>query len=157
MPYVFFHNHFPDIADKETRTVTVLNNSEWNLPPAHYSLLEMYCNDPGCDCRRVFFCVVSSLTKGVEAVIAYGWESPKFYAKWMGGDNPDVIKNLKGPVLNVGSPQSNLAPSILRLVEDVILQNQAYVERIKIHYRMFRHNIDTRSKQNKLKKNKRKA
>ena len=49
---------------------------------AEYAFLEMYCNEPGCDCRRVFFSVVSSRTQAPEAVIAYGWESAKFYRKW---------------------------------------------------------------------------
>ncbi len=149
MPYVLFHNYFPDIAEEETRTVIVLNNSEWNLPHAQYALLEMYCDDPGCDCRRVFFYVISSLTKDVEAVIAYGWESHEFYAKWMrDNDDPEVIKNLKGPVLNFGSPQSDLAPLILKMVKDLVLQDQAFIERIKTHYWMFRHRIDIRLKNN---------
>ena len=81
MPYVLFHDYYPDIAEQETRTITVLENSSWNLPPAHYSLLEMYCDEPGCDCRRVFLYVMSSLTEQVVAVIAYGWENPEFYTK----------------------------------------------------------------------------
>ncbi len=81
MPFVLFHDYFPEIAEQETRTITVFENSAQDLPPAHYSLLEMYCDEHGCDCRRVFFSVVSSLTRKVESVIAYGWESPEFYAK----------------------------------------------------------------------------
>lgn len=157
MPFVSFHDYFPEIAERETRAVTVFENSPWDLPPGHYSLIEMYCDEPNCDCRRVFFYVVSSLKKDVESIIAYGWESSKFYAKWMGDDDPDVIKDLKGPVLNLGSPQSDLAPSILRMVKEVVLQDQAYIERIKTHYWMFRHHIDTKSKRNKESKKKRRA
>lgn len=54
MPYSLFHSRFPDVAERETRTVTVIDSSDFNLPPAHYSFLEMFCDDPGCDCRRVF-------------------------------------------------------------------------------------------------------
>ena len=143
MPYVLFHDYFPEVAEQETRTITVFENSEVGLPPAHYSLLEMYCDEQGCDCRRVFFCVVSSLTKRIEAVIAYGWENREFYTKWMGDNDPTIISELKGPVLNLGSPQSKLAPRLLKMIQDVILPDQAYMQRVKTHYWMFRNRIDT--------------
>jgi len=144
MPYVFFHEHFPEIAERETRTITILEQSSSGLPPGQYSLVEMYCDERGCDCRRVFFYVVSSLKKNkdVEAVIAYGWESPEFYARWMRDDSPRMIEELQGPILNMGSPQSSLAPAILQIVKDIILQDKAYVERIKSHYAIFRDRID---------------
>jgi hypothetical protein len=104
MPYVMFHEYFREIAKRETRSFTVFNNIE--LPAGDYGLLEMYCNEPGCDCRRVFFSVISSVTKQVEAVIAFGWESSKFYAEWLGNGDAQIINELKGPILNLGSPQS---------------------------------------------------
>lgn len=140
MPYTPFSNYFPDIVGHETRSITILNNSE--LPAGTYSLLEMYCDEPGCDCRRVFFAVVSSITKNIEAVIAYGWESPEFYIKWMGDNDPDIIKELIGPTLNLSSPQSRLAPAILKMVKNVVLQDQTYVQRLKTHYKMFRAKIE---------------
>lgn len=142
MPYVSFHDYFPDIAEQETRSFTVLEDPE--LPPGSYALAEMYCNEPGCDCRRVFFSVLSSLTKRIEAVIAYGWESPRFYTQWMGDNDPEIIKELKGPTSNLLSPQSDLAPAILKVVRDVVLQDRAYVERLKDHYKMLKHYIDNK-------------
>lgn len=142
MPYVFFHEYFPEIAERETRTITILEQSSTGLPRGQYSFVEMYCDERGCDCRRVFFYMVSSLKKGVEAVIAYGWESPEFYARWMKDDSPEIIEQLQGPILNIGSPQSRLAPAILQIAKDIILQDKAYVERIKSHYAMFRDRID---------------
>ena len=146
MPYVFFHEHFPEVAERETRTITILERSALGLSPGQYSLVEMYCDEHGCDCRRVFFYVVSSLKKDVEAVIAYGWEGPEFYARWMKDDSPEIIEQLQGPVLNMGSPQSSLAPAILEIVKDMVLQDSAYVERIKSHYGMFRAKIDRKSR-----------
>ena len=154
MPYALFHDYFPEIAERETRTVTLFEDSSWDLPPAHYSLLEMYCDEPGCDCRRVFFYVVSSLTKQAVAVIAYGWESPEFYAEWMEADDAEIINDLKGPVLNLASPQSKIAPLILDMVQEVVLQDQAYIQRLKAHYWMFRHHIDTRAQRGAQRKKK---
>lgn len=151
MPYVLFHDHFPEIAEQETRTLTVLPGSNLGLPAGQYSFLEMFCDEPGCDCRRVFFYVASSLRKDVEAVVTFGWETPDFYAKWMKDDDPKIVAELKGPSLNLGSPQSRLAPAILGLVRNVLLQDTAYVERIKRHYRVFRQKIDGPKKTKKRK------
>ena len=143
MPYASFHYHFREIAEKETRTVTIMREDDI-IPKGDYGLIEMYCDDPDCDCRRVFLYVISSLRDDVEAVIAYGWESAAFYARWLGDDDPRALDELRGPVLNLGSPQSRLAPAILELVKNVVLQDHAYVERLKTHYRLFRDGIDGR-------------
>lgn len=74
MPFEPFHERFPKIAEKETRLVTVFESQDSNLPAAEYSFIEMFCNEPGCDCRRVFYSVVSSVDFNVKAVIAWGWE-----------------------------------------------------------------------------------
>ena len=34
MPYALFHSLFPDVAERETRTVTVVHRLHFNLPPA---------------------------------------------------------------------------------------------------------------------------
>ena len=152
MPYVMFHDYFPELAEEETRSFTVFDDAR--LPAGSYGLIESYCDERGCDCRRVFFSVISSRSKQIEAVIAYGWESREFYAEWMGNDDPDTIRDLQGPILNQLSPQSRHAPAILEMVRDVVLQDAAYVERLKAHYWMFRHQIDRPSKRRREKRRK---
>lgn len=142
MPYVSFHDYFPEIAERETRTL-ILPRPTGGLPQGPYTLIEMFCDEPGCDCRRVFFYVVASFREGPEAVVAYGWEDEAFYARWMKDDDPLAIEELKGPVLNLGSPQSDLAPAVLDLVTKVALTDTAFIERVKRHYRMFRDKVDS--------------
>ncbi|SRR3989339_230745 len=142
MPYAMFHYYFPDIAESETRSVTILHDSDWGLPSGNYGFLEMFCNEPGCDCRRVFLAVLSEMTKNVAAYIAYGWENQAYYQRWLGSDDPRTILDLQGPVLNLGSPQSALAPPLLRLFQEVLLKDVDYIQRIKQHYRIFRSRID---------------
>jgi len=139
MPYAPFHEKFPEIAEKETRTIIVFDDPD--LPEGEYGLLESYCDELDCDCRRVFFNVFSWKKKKIEAVIAYGWESGKFYAKWMGDSDPRVIKELKGPALNLSSPQSPLAPALLEKIK-IVLQDKNYVDRIKRHYKLFKEAIE---------------
>lgn len=147
MPYTAFHEYFLKIAERETRTLTVFKNNDWDLPAASYSLIEMFCDEPGCDCRRVMFYVISSKKKNVVAVIAYGWESEKFYRKWFGHKiNSQALQEIKGPALNALSPQSKIAPQILQMVKDIVLQDDDYIERVKRHYKMFREIVDTKLK-----------
>src|SRR6266404_4782011 len=72
------------------------------LPIKHYALLEYYCDEPGCDCRRVVLDAVSSdLHQRVFASIHFGWESLAFYRKWAGtrdlGDPCPIKKGLLDP------------------------------------------------------------
>ncbi|NLX95729.1 MAG: IS110 family transposase [Rhodopirellula sp.] len=61
--------------------------------------------------------LLANLLRSPEAVIAWGWESREFYARWMHTDAPEMIRELQGPVLNLGSPQSSHAPALLDLVK----------------------------------------
>jgi hypothetical protein len=144
MAFIPLYELFPEIAKRETRTIHLLNDARFDLPSAEYAFIEMFCDEPGCDCRRVFFSVVSTLTeKPVPlAVISYGWETYKFYEKWSHGDEPEIIKDLMEPKLNISSPQSQFANGILDLFCKMLLTDRAYIDRVKRHYRIFREKID---------------
>lgn len=157
MPYEAFHARCPEIADKETRVVTVLQSTSLGVPAGDYCFIELYCNDVGCDCRRVFFDVRSPTSTEDLAVVAYGWESPSFYARWLGSADPRDIEALKGPVLNLASPQSPLAPAILEIVRNLLLRDEAYVERLKRHYQMFKAHVEGRAHGRKSRARKRRA
>lgn len=142
MPYDYFYTLFPEVAAQETRTVTILPGSNVPLPPDEYGFAEMFCDEDHCDCRRVFLSVFSRRRGQLEAVIAFGWEPREFYVRWFGDDDPEIIDSLLGPCLNLGSPQSKLAPTLLHVAEGLVLKDSAYIDRIKRHYRMFRDRID---------------
>ncbi len=140
MPYSPFNEKFPDIAECETRAVTVPDNGF--VPRGKYGLIEFYCDEVDCDCRRVFLNVHSTDQQKVVAVVAFGWESEKFYKEWMGSSDPELIKDLKGPVLNLASSQSKFAANWLKFLTEVVLKDKQYVERLKRHYQMFRKKIE---------------
>jgi hypothetical protein len=144
MPYEPFYERFPEIARQETRTIIALNDPD--LPSDEYGLIEAYCNEPNCDCRRVFFNVHASHRNEIVAVIAYGWEGREYYARWFGDDDPKILRELQGPALNSWSPQSELAPALLERVEWV-LQDKHYIARIKRHYKMFRATVDNAARE----------
>jgi len=139
--FVLLHDLLPGLAENETRTV-ILTQATADLPADYYSFCEMFCDERGCDCRRVFFYVISTNRRSVEAVIAYGWESADFYARWMKQPDPASVVELQGPCLNFGSPASELAPALLRLFQSTLLPDAAYIDRVKRHYRLFRERIE---------------
>jgi hypothetical protein len=147
MAHVMFHQYFPEIAETETRGIIISSNSGTGLPAGDYGFLEMFCDEPGCDCRRVLFSVVSDRTKDVLAVITYGWEDRQFYVDWLKDDDPAAIKELKGPALNSCSPQSQLAPVLLSLIQKILFRDRDYIDRIKRHYSMFRDKVDNSRKE----------
>jgi hypothetical protein len=140
VPYAPFYEKFPELAEAETRWLTVFDDPQ--IPSDDYGLVEAYCNEPECDCRRVFFSVFAVRRNKIVAVIAYGWENKRFYAKWLGANDPEIVNDLKGPILNQLSPQSKFAPALLQLVNDLVLKDQRYIARLKRHYAMFRKAID---------------
>ncbi len=133
---------FPEVADRETRSVTVPAGLDLPIPPGDYAFMEMYCNERRCDCRRVLLYVIRRGRDGPQAVITWGWEDVGFYQNWLKhGTRSDTIR-MKGPALNPGSAFTKLAPYLLEFVRDVLLTDSDYVERIKRHYRMVRQKVD---------------
>jgi hypothetical protein len=151
LSYEPFHSRFPELAAEETRVITIFKESNLSLPPGEYALVESFCNEPRCDCRRVFLSVFAKDLSGMravitqavktQAVISFGWERRAFYVRWFGSNDPKMIANLKGPALAIGQPQSNLAPLLLKVVKEIVLSDSAYVERLKRHYVMFRASV----------------
>lgn len=141
MPFRLFYDLFPEVAMAETRTVG-LPQPQGGLPAGWYSFKEMFCDEPGCDCRRVFFLVESSFRDDVEAVIAWGWEDLAFYEHWIKYGDKDEARELIGPILNPMSPETALAPHLLELFKQVLMKDADYLDRVKRHYSMFRKKID---------------
>ena len=151
--YAMLYDYCRDVAEAETRTITVFENNAYNLPPGHYSFIEMFCNDRDCDCRRCFFMVCADWTREPLAYIGFGWESPDFYTRWMGDD--ELSESLAGADLEPMQRQSRHAPGILRLFKSALLPERDYVERVKRHYAMMRRVVDVpKHKSHKNKKRK---
>jgi hypothetical protein len=134
-----FMDRFPALAAAETRNVTL--TGDWELPDGDYGFFELYCNERGCDCRRVVVQVLRPATGWSKAwaTIGYGWESNEYYRKRLGA--MDSNEDLRGPELDPLNEQSSCAPALLRLFRGLVLSPE-YVERLKRHYQMFRETVD---------------
>src|SRR3954470_17919078 len=100
-----FWLRFPEVAARETRTIN-LGSPQNGLPAGSYGFLELYCNDPACDCRRVLLQVRTEHDPNkVLATINYGWESLDFYRKWLHGDRKGA-REITEASLDPINPQS---------------------------------------------------
>jgi hypothetical protein len=148
MPFAPFYELFPEVAQAETRSITVLKAGS-ALPDGTYGFVEMFCNDERCDCRRAFIQVLSDHSprlrdNGPLATISFGWEDESFYRKWASFPlSNEELAELKGPALASMAPQSRYA-SVLLVHFKILVHDEAYAERIARHYRAYREVIDRR-------------
>jgi len=141
-----FMELFPVVGARETRSVAVPPGQD--LPEGEYGSLELYCDEPGCDCRRVIIDVLRPETgwSKVWATIGYGWESLDFYRRWSSaGSDP---AEMKGPYLDPLNPQTKYSTALLNLFR-LLVQSPEYVarlerhyQRLERHYQMFREFVD---------------
>jgi hypothetical protein len=109
----------PELAANETRVINLFV-SQRGVPAGSYGLLESYCPDPACDCRRVMLNVVEEKRpERFLASISYGF---------------DRDEEMAGPFLDPLNPQSPYAEELLVLVERVVLSDPRYVARLERHY-----------------------
>ncbi|KXA89674.1 hypothetical protein AKJ61_02425, partial [candidate division MSBL1 archaeon SCGC-AAA259B11] len=96
MPYAPFHEKFPRVAEEETRSIIAPSHSK--LPKGKYVLVELFCDEPDCDCRRVFFDVFYEEKKKSVAVVAYGWEDREIVGVDGSGNYSEefLLKSIQG-------------------------------------------------------------
>ena len=107
-PYLVpFAYLFPEQGPAETRVITT--HGYPSLPDDEYALLESYCVDPTCDCRRVMLNVLPRrrMAQGYLATISFGF---------------DRQAELAGPFLDPLNPQSKHAQVLLDLVTRRVLE-----------------------------------
>ena len=97
MAFVAFQELFPQIASRETRIITVLPGAKLGVPDGEYEFHEMFCDEPDCDCRRVFFTVLCSTQVGAQAVIAWGGRIAILTPAGSETTIRATLRNCKGP------------------------------------------------------------
>lgn len=142
MPMTPFMERFKELGASETRSLTITGRDD--LPDGEYGFIELYCNEPDCDCRRVMVAVLRPETGWkFWATINYGWESVEFYQKWSGAPAQDRFL-WQGPFLDPLAEQTQYSPVLLDLFK-FLLESPDYVQRLKNHYQLFRAAVEEES------------
>ena len=130
------YNRCREVALREIRALVVHENSS-QLPAGRYVFVESYCDDPECDCRRVFLQVVSHAEQERALLtINYGWERPEYYQnslQW----RAKVAREVAAGSLDPLSPRPAYAATFLKLFREHVVDN-AYKTRLKRHYKLFK-------------------
>lgn len=138
MSMVSFVSRFQELALNETRSFIIPKGNKL-LPAGEYGLLELFCDEIGCDCRRVIFLVVrSDHPDRVLATVNFGWETAEYYGKWIG--DPTGGEDMVGASLEPSGTQSKHHNALLDLCR-FALEDRGYLERIKRHYDLFRSSV----------------
>jgi hypothetical protein len=126
---------FRELAERETRVVHIAEQP--GLPSGSFMFMESFCNDPDCDCRRALITVIRD-AKGSEimATLNYGWESERFYRRWMKGPALGGL-SMHGVTIEPFGRQSASAAAFKRLFE-AMLHDREYAQRIERHYLLFK-------------------
>lgn len=129
MTMMAFHVLFPAVAKEESRTITPFQDAV--LPNHPFLLMENYCVEPRCDCRRVVLNVVDTVTRAHMATINYGFEptKPPF------DDEPQAF-------LDPLNPQSDQSPALMELVQRMLVSDAGYRARLERHYAMWKAVVD---------------
>jgi hypothetical protein len=118
MHLIPFYAVEPKLAADETRVMHLFAPHD-EVPPGHYGMIEFYCPDPACECRRVMLNVVEEAhPRRFLASISYGFDR----------EDKDA-----GPFLDPLNPQCSCAEQLLRIVDGLILSDSSYVARLERH------------------------
>jgi len=119
----------PKKAQEESRAVNPGPDS--GLPERFFLFVETYCDDPGCDCRRVILRVIDTQTHQIVAAINHGFEPPE-------PQFPDEEQTFLDP----SYPMSRFAPWFLAFFRTMISEDPSYQKRLERHYAMWKRVVD---------------
>lgn len=135
-----------ETAKAETRSITI--QGMIHAPPEIDLLFdENYCDETGCDCRRVLLIArVCDDYDRILATINYGWEPAAYYQAWTKSMAPEMAAGMSGASLEPFGKQSRHAGEILQLAEEHLFSDPEYVSRLQRHYLEFKAKLPRRSK-----------
>lgn len=124
-----FHRLFPQQAKDECRTLSPVHHQV--LPPHTFLLVEFYCVEPHCDCRRVLLNVMDVDDRKQVATISYGFDPPK-----------PPVDDEEQAFLDPLNPQSRMSEPLLSLFQEMLELDPAYQRRLVRHYSMWKRVVD---------------
>jgi len=129
-----FHVLCPEVASAEVRTVTLEPNTlpEFKIPPDTYGFLEFYCEEQGCDCRRVLLAVFSESGNREVARISHAFEPPE----------DEKLRELGQTYLDPYGQQESYAEDLLRLFKKAVLDD-TYAAQLERHYKLFKERLES--------------
>lgn len=117
-----------------------LPSAEEGLSNGLYQMVDLYCQDYGCNCHKVSIVVVDETRKSL-ATVAYGWKSKGYYCKW--GLDRDTAASLSSGFLDPWAAQSVHSPFFLNFIRHKINREPEFMSRVKSRYNLFKERVDS--------------
>jgi hypothetical protein len=124
----------------QVRAVTIAKSPQ--IPDGEYQFVDMYCNDPLCDCRKTMIQVLHNGTN--VATINFGWEPHSFYEKWMGSGSSDSMPEMAGATMDITSVNRLSPDGILGLFNALL--DDTWVAVFKRHYKLVKSRLREKQK-----------
>ena len=119
---IHLHALLPELAGRETRSMSISPPGLAGIPPGRYEFVESYCQDPDCDCRRVLINVIGEEQGRVVATISHSFEPPRRNA---------LVR--EQTFLDPINPQSKWSKALLEVFLTQVLDD-VYADRLVRHY-----------------------
>ncbi len=108
------------------------------LPDGEYTFVDTYCTDRACDCRKT---IIQVMHDGqLVSLVNFGWESPRFYLRWMGSSSDpsdrDLAEEMSGVSIDFASPDRVSREGMLILMNHLL--DERWTSMIKDHHRLIR-------------------
>lgn len=129
-----------EILGETSRIRTLTLRGDPDLPDGAYSMVDTYCTDPGCDCRKTMIMVHHD--RRHVSTINFGWETPAFYRAWFGAPlDAQTLAEMRGPCIDLTSP--DLVPPGPMLEFFISILDEAFCDHIRTQYQRFRAAVNT--------------
>jgi hypothetical protein len=113
---------FLEVARTESRAIDAVDHAGHRT---RFLFRELYCADPGCDCRRVLVQVLAVDTRAIAASIGYSFEAPQRRGE----------AQLE---LDPFNPQGPRAQALLDVFADLLENDRGYRPSLVRHYEMMK-------------------
>lgn len=124
-----------EILGPECQVRTVVIADAPYLPSGEYTFIDTYCGDNTCDCRRTIIQIFHD--KKLVSVVSFGWESPKFYLRWLNSTKDRKLADeMSGLTIDFSSPDLVSPKGILLLVNHLL--DEKWISMLKENYRLIR-------------------
>ncbi len=124
-----------ELLGPECRVRSVVLAADPYLPSGEYTFIDTYCNDNTCDCRKTIIQIFHD--KKLVSIVSFGWESPKFYLRWLNSTRDlEFAKEMSGVSIDPSSPDLVSPQGILLLVKH--LMDSKWISMLKENYRLIR-------------------
>lgn len=119
--------------DCQIRSVVLAGDP--NLPSGEYTFIDTYCTDNTCDCRKTIIQIFHE--KKLVSIVSFGWESPKFYLRWLKSTKDrKLAKEMSGLSIDFSSPNRVSPEGILQLLNHLL--DEKWISMLKENYRLIR-------------------